>query len=92
MLIALWMLGGLVIATERTHSAAAWGAALTFAYAAIMFIWFLLVVPLALLWFATRPKENVRIYGPQGQQVTVTEEEARKRVEQGWSYQENEER
>jgi len=32
-----------------------------------------------LVWLMSRPKDNVLIYGPQGQQVTVSEKEAKRR-------------
>jgi hypothetical protein len=53
----------------------------------ILFIWFIGFVVLFLVWFMTRPKENVMVYGPEGQAVTLSEKDARKRVERGgWSY------
>jgi hypothetical protein len=51
----------------------------------LLFLWF---VPVAIFWFVSRPKENVTVFGPAGQQVMLSEAEARKRVEQqGWTYQ-----
>ena len=53
----------------------------------IFLLWFIGFIVLAIVWFMTRPKNNVTVYGPQGQQVVVSEAEARKRVEkQGWTY------
>jgi hypothetical protein len=53
----------------------------------IFSLWFIGFIVLAIIWFMSRPKNNVTVYGPQGQQVMVSESEARKRVEkQGWSY------
>lgn len=53
----------------------------------IFFLWFVGFIVLALIWFMSRPKNTVLVYGPAGQQVQVSESEARKRVEkQGWSY------
>ena len=53
----------------------------------IIIIWFIGFIVLGLIWLMSRPKDNVLVYGPQGQQVTVSEKEARRRVEkQGWSY------
>ena len=40
-----------------------------------------------IIWLMSRPKENVIVYGPEGQQVTVTEKEAQRRVASGWTYQ-----
>lgn len=54
---------------------------------AILMVWFLGFIVLGLVWLMSRPKDNVVVYGPNGQQVTVSEKEAKKRVEkQGWSY------
>lgn len=53
----------------------------------LLFLWLVVFVPLAILWFVRRPKENVPVFGPAGQQVMLSEAEARKRVEQqGWTY------
>lgn len=54
---------------------------------ALILLWFLGFVVLGLVWLMSRPKENVVVYGPEGQQVTVSEKEAKKRVSKGWSYQ-----
>jgi hypothetical protein len=44
--------------------------------------------PLLLVWLVSRPKNNTVVYGPQGQQVMVSEREAKRRVEKGgWTYQ-----
>ena len=49
--------------------------------------WFLGFIVFGLIWLMSRPKDNVLVYGPRGQQMTVSEKEAKKRVEkQGWSY------
>lgn len=54
----------------------------------LIIIWFIGFLVLGLIWLMSRPKDNVVIYGPQGQQVTVSEKEAKRRVEkQGWTYQ-----
>jgi len=53
----------------------------------IIFVWFLGFIVFGLIWLMSRPKDNVLVYGPRGQQMTVSEKEAKKRVEkQGWSY------
>jgi hypothetical protein len=53
----------------------------------IFFIWFIVFVVLSIIWFMTRGRTTVVVYGPQGQQASVAESEAKKRVEkQGWSY------
>jgi hypothetical protein len=52
----------------------------------IVIIWFVGFIVLGLVWLMSRPS-SVQVYGPAGQQVTVSEKEAKRRVEkQGWSY------
>jgi hypothetical protein len=53
----------------------------------IIVIWFIGFIVLGLVWLMSRPKDNVIVYGPDGQQVTVSEKEAKKRVSKGWTYQ-----
>ena len=54
----------------------------------LLLLWFVGFVPLVIVWFVSRPRENVAVFGPAGQQVMLSEEEAKKRVEQpGWTYQ-----
>jgi hypothetical protein len=86
-LMVLWIGSGIAaVAPQTTTTAGAAGA--TIGVTILVLLWFLVVVPLAIIWFATRPKENVLVYGPNGQQVTLSEKEARRRVEkQGWTYQ-----
>lgn len=56
--------------------------------ALLLFLWFVVLVPMGIVWFVSRPRENVTVFGPAGQQVMLSEDEARKRIEQqGWSYQ-----
>jgi hypothetical protein len=51
------------------------------------FLWFVIAAPLWVLYTHTRPKPNVFVYGPEGQQVMLPEDEASRRVTQpGWSY------
>jgi hypothetical protein len=53
----------------------------------LVLLWLLIAAPLAIAWSRTRPKENVIVFGPAGQQVMLSEDEARKRVAQpGWTY------
>ena len=53
----------------------------------LFFLWLVVFLPMGVVWLVSRPKENVVVFGPHGQQVVVSEEEARKRVgQQGWSY------
>ncbi len=55
--------------------------------ALIFMLWFIGFVVLAIIWFMSRPKSTVLVFGPQGQQATVSESEAKSRVaKQGWSY------
>jgi hypothetical protein len=55
--------------------------------ALLLFLWFVVFLPLAIVWFASRPKENVAVFGPGGQLVMLSEAEAKKRVaEGGWTY------
>lgn len=54
----------------------------------LVLLWFVGFVPLAIVWFVSRPRDNVTVFGPAGQQVMLSEHEARRRVEQpGWMYQ-----
>ena len=53
----------------------------------LIVIWFIGFIVLGLIWLMSRPKENVVVFGPEGQQVTVSEKEAKRRVSKGWSYQ-----
>jgi hypothetical protein len=53
----------------------------------LVFLWFVVAAPLWVLFTHTRPKPNVFVYGPAGQQVMLPEDEAARRVQQpGWSY------
>lgn len=59
----------------------------------LLFLWFVVMVPMAIVWFLTRPKANVTVFGPEGQQVMLPEDEARRRVATlGWTYQRPERR
>jgi hypothetical protein len=53
----------------------------------IFMLWFVGFIILSLVWFMSRPKNSVVVYGSQGQQVSVSEKEAVSRVKKGWSYQ-----
>jgi hypothetical protein len=50
--------------------------------ALLLFLWFVGFVPLASVWFLSRSKENVAVYGPAGELVLLSADEARKRVDQ----------
>lgn len=94
-LMALWIASGwssaasMPVSNEYEEAGRAIGTGI--GVTLLFLLWFIGFVALFLVWFMTRPKDNVLIYGPQGQQVTVPEKEARKRVErQGWTYQKSE--
>ena len=75
--------GGLDQATCQAAHNVGVGAGVTI----IILVWFLGFIVLGLVWLMSRPKDNVLVYGSQGQQMMVSEKEAKKRVEkQGWSY------
>lgn len=96
-LMALWFFTGIGAVSggptdcgvlDRETCEAAYGVGAGIGATFVLFIWFLLFVVFGLIWLMSRPKDNVVIYGPQGQQMTVSEKEAKRRVEkQGWSYQ-----
>ena len=54
----------------------------------LIILWFIGFIVLGLIWLMSRPKDNVLLYGPDGQQVTVSEKEAQRRIKRGgWTYQ-----
>jgi hypothetical protein len=93
---AVWIIGG--VSATGNNCAGLAGSDLTacqagtaigggIAVSLLIMLWFVGFIVLALIWFMSRPRNNVVVYGPEGQQVTVSESEAKKRVEkQGWSY------
>lgn len=94
-LMAVWVIGGMGAvsdncagetgqALELCESATVVGAGIGVTF--ILVIWFIGFIVLGLIWLMSRPKENVVVYGPEGQQVTVSEKEAKRRVGKGWSY------
>ena len=95
-LMVIWVAGGIGAtsdncvgetgeALELCQSATAVGAGIGVTF--IIIIWFIGFIVLGLVWVMSRPKENVVIFGPEGQQVTVSEKEAKRRVSKGWTYQ-----
>ena len=44
--------------------------------------------PFLMVWFLSRPTIKVLVFGPQGQQVSVSEREGKRRVDRkdGWTY------
>jgi hypothetical protein len=44
--------------------------------------------PFLIVWFLSRPTNKVLVFGPQGQQVSVSEREGKRRVDRGdgWTY------
>lgn len=74
---------GDTLAACQAGTAIGSGIALTMIFS----LWFAGFIVLSIVWFMSRPKHNVVVYGPQGQQVSVSESEAKGRVEkQGWTY------
>ena len=56
--------------------------------ASLFVVWLIGFIPLSIIWFLSRPKQDVAVYGPQGQQLMVSEKEAKHWVEtEGWAYQ-----
>lgn len=53
----------------------------------LFLLWLVVFLPMAILWLMSRPRENIVVFGPTGQALAVSEAEARRRVQQGWSYQ-----
>lgn len=87
-LMLIWVISGLNAAGASGNTSTAYAAGVGIAITFIFFIWFVGFIILALIWFMSRPKANVTVYGPSGQQVLVSENEARRRVErEGWTYQ-----
>jgi hypothetical protein len=96
-LMALWLASGL--SATANNCAGMTGSDLTacqagtaigggLAVSALFILWLIGFVILSIIWFMTRPRSNVTVYGPNGQQVQLTEKEARRRVEkEGWTYQ-----
>jgi hypothetical protein len=96
-LMAVWLLSGLSSASNNCGGLS--GADLTacqagtaigggLAVTALFVIWLIGFIVLSIVWFMTRPRSNVTVYGPSGQQVQLTEREAKRRVEKdGWTYQ-----
>jgi hypothetical protein len=76
-------LAGQALETCQAGVAVGGGLGVTF----IIIIWFIGFIVLGLIWLMSRPKDNVLIYGPDGQQVNVSEKEAKRRLKKGWTYQ-----
>lgn len=51
-----------------------------------MVLWFVGLSVVLLLWVLKRPRQNVRIYGPSGQEWLVKAATAERRIKSGWSY------
>jgi hypothetical protein len=52
-----------------------------------MVLWFIGLVGVVALRLLSRPRQNVRIYGPNGREWLVSARIAERRVRNGWSYQ-----
>jgi hypothetical protein len=50
-------------------------------------MWFAGLAVVVVLWLASRPRQNVHIFGPNGQEWIVSAVTAERRVRNGWSYQ-----
>ena len=89
-LAAIWLFAGIGAAGDMTAGSdaeaagQAIGAGLGITF--IIFIWFFGFIVLGLIWLMSRPKDNVLVYGPEGQQMNVSEKEAKRRVTKGWTY------
>lgn len=90
-LAVIWIAAGLGSTGDMTPDASeaeaagrAIGAGL--AITVIIIVWFFGFLVLGLVWLMSRPKDNVLVYGPDGQQMTVSEKEAQRRVKNGWTY------
>jgi hypothetical protein len=91
-LFVLWLVGGVNAANQVPvgSSAEAAGRAIGtgIGVSLIIGLWFIGFIVLSLIWFMTRPRGQVTVYGPNGQQVLLSESDARRRVEKGgWTYQ-----
>jgi hypothetical protein len=87
-LMLIWVISGLQSAGASGNTSTAYTAGVGIAITFLFGIWFVGFIILALIWFMSRPKANVVVFGPSGQQVMVSESEARRRVErEGWTYQ-----
>lgn len=91
-LAVIWIASGigavsdLPAGSEAEEAGRAIGAGLGVTF--IIVIWFIGFIVLGLVWLMSRPKDNVLLYGPDGQQVTVSEKEAQRRIKRGgWTYQ-----
>lgn len=71
-------------ALENCQAATAIGGGIGVTF--LVVVWFFGFIVLGLIWLMSRPKDNVMVYGPDGQQVTVSEKEAKRRVANGWTY------
>jgi hypothetical protein len=88
----LWLVTGVnaasKIQTGNEYEAAGAAIGTGIGVTIILFIWFFGFIIASIIWFMSRPKNNVLVYGPGGQQVMVSEKEAEKRIAKGWTYKE----
>lgn len=96
-LMLIWIVGGVSATSnncagmtgtelETCQAATAIGGGIGVTF--LIIIWFVGFIVLGLIWLMSRPKDNVVLYGPEGQQVTLSEKEAQRRVKRGgWTYQ-----
>jgi hypothetical protein len=77
--MVIW--SGLILAWVLTGTAA------TISVIGQIVVWFIGSALLVVVWLMSRSRFNTQIFGPQGQQRTVTAKSAKGRVERGgWSY------
>lgn len=53
----------------------------------LIFLWLIGAAILTIIWFASRPRGTVTVFGPNGEEARLPEREATKRVQRGWTYQ-----
>jgi hypothetical protein len=86
-LMALWLGLGIVNVADEPREP---GMGLSLGYLAgfgiIILIWFVGFVALSLVWLMSRPGEShVLMYGPNGEQKTMTTDQARRLEKHGWT-------
>lgn len=54
--VALWLVTGIAGTADKASQSTAYAAGAGIAVFFILFVWVLILIPLALLWFGTRPR------------------------------------
>lgn len=84
--MAAWIVSGAT--ADWAGQGTAFIADATIGVTVLFMVWLLVLAPLALVWSATRPTNNVNVYGSPGHQTMASEKEAVGRVAtHGWTYQ-----